>query len=155
MSGNIAIAEDNERKFKNEFELMYKNFKLSHLGKLSPVDFVCYKQPDQAIHSVIEFKQRNHVSDAYQTIWLNLRKVSAMKLLSAGFNCKAYFFVKWNDDVTKFLDIHFVSRYPLVEAGTFKRDWPTDRELVYNIPVQDMTDMVSNEPKERHLRVLA
>ena len=150
MLGDVALAEENERKFKNDFELQYGGFLLSHLGKLSPVDFICYKKPGHEIVSVIEFKQRTNPHDKHPTIWLNLRKVSALKLLAAGFNCKAYYFVKWSDNVTMFINVHNVVRYPLVEAGTFKRFWPTDRELVYDIPIVEMLDMKPKPNLEVH-----
>jgi len=150
MFGDIALAEENEQKFKTDFELQNGNYKLSHLGKLSPVDFICYRKPELQIHSVIEFKERNNPHDKHPTIWLNLRKASALKLLAAGFGCRAYYFVKWSDHITKFIDVHSVVKYPLVEAGTFKRFWPTDRELVYDIPIHEMLDMKPKPKLEVH-----
>ena len=52
MLGDVALAEENEQKFKADFELQNGNYKLSHLGRLSPVDFICYRKPELQIHSV-------------------------------------------------------------------------------------------------------
>ena len=141
MSGNVAVGEYHEGRFKDDFERFYGGYYLSHLGKLSPVDFLAYNREKQKISAVIEFKQRGHQHDRFNTVWLNLRKATALKLLSAGFNCRGFFYVMWNDNETRYMAVHQAMLCPIVPIHTDNRDWPTDKELGYDIPIQEMMPM--------------
>jgi len=112
-------------------------------GRLCPVDF--YAIRDGRLVAVIESKSRTHNSNAFPTVFLNVRKWLALSLASVGLGVPAIFVVDFADGVRKWININGIDVGKVSIAGcrqTVKSH--TDIEPVIEVPVAKMHQLGTN-----------
>ena len=113
--------------------------KLHDLPHLFYVDW--YAEREDKLIAWIEFKQYRQKSFDREHVWMNVnRKYKTLSGLSSV--APAFYFVRFDDGVLKYINVKNVGQYEIIEAGEYNRWGPGkhDLEPVYNIPIAEMKD---------------
>lgn len=119
---------------------------LRKFAPLSPVDF--YAVRDGRVAGVVEFKRRSHSSDAYPTVFLNVRKWLALMMAANGLGVGAAFVVAFTDG-TRWIDLKDVDARRVRMGGCSRVvKSQSDIEPVIEVPVSEMRALGAPPPLE-------
>jgi len=106
---------------------------LRRFGALSPIDWFACR--DERVVALVELKTRSHNVGKYSSVFLNLRKWTALMLASNGFGVPPLFVVRFTDSI-KYVDVRAVTGSNVRIAGCAKRvKSRSDIEPVIDVPV--------------------
>jgi hypothetical protein len=112
-------------------------------GRLSPVDF--YAVRDGRMVGVLELKSRTHANNKYPTVFLNVRKWTALMMAGMGLAVPALFVVRFTDGV-------FYANVGEIDARRWKIGGTkeivksqSDIEPVIEVPVATMKKIIDME----------
>lgn len=109
---------------------------LHRFGVLAPIDF--YATRHGRMTGVVEIKCRSHASDAYSTVFLNVRKWLALGLAQTGIGVPAIFAVEFTDSL-RFIPWSDVDASQVSIAGCARRvKSDADIEPIIGVPVKQM-----------------
>lgn len=109
---------------------------LRSFGALSPIDWFAVR--DGRVVGVLELKSRQHTSDKFATVFLNVRKWLALMLAEAGIGVPSIFAVKFTDKIM-WVPVHDIEASRLRIGGcTRKVKSNSDVEPVIEVPVSIM-----------------
>lgn len=138
--GTPTFATTHDEANENEVATLLQttwNCEVHHFGRLAAIDW--YATRHGRILSVLELKSRDHDTNRYHTVWLNLRKWLALMLVAQGFGVKPLFVVRFNDAV-RWIDVRRVAGESLRIGGCRTRVKSiSDIEPVIDVPVVAMT----------------
>lgn len=125
----------NERYVANEIEKTWK-VKLVPTGFLSPVDYLVYSIRNDLL-GAIEIKSRRHTFREFPSIYVSERKYKALQEFPNG-----WFFVKYKNDVIKYLNIKNIDPSRVIMAGRRDRvNAPNDIERIIDVPISKLEDL--------------
>lgn len=140
--GGPLFANDLDKRNEADVQALVEekwNCQVLPFGPLCPVDF--YALRDGRPVGVLELKSRQHASDKYPTVFLNVRKWLALRMASLGMGCPAVFIVRFTDGIY-YVPVDEIDTKVLTMGGTntiVKSH--TDREPVFHVAVASMKRM--------------
>jgi hypothetical protein len=108
-------------------------YELHFFGPMDEVDG--WIEGKGQIVAIVEIKRRHVDRNTYPTIWVSLRKWTALMLAHQGFGKHGLFIVHYNDGIY-YYPAYKMSGYPLVIGGREDRGTANDREPVIDLPVR-------------------
>jgi hypothetical protein len=137
-------AEDQANEHETRLILGYLwNCEIKPFGQLSPVDFFAVR--NGALVSVLELKTRSHPTNAYPTVYLNVRKWGSLMLYYFGLGCPALFVVRFTDGY-RWIDVNQIDASKWKIGGTKKIvKSHTDIEPVILVPIDAMSELSTSQ----------
>lgn len=118
------------------------NCQFHAFGRLSPVDW--WVERDGRLVAVAELKTRTHDHRRYPTVFLNLRKWSALTMMSAGTGRPAFFVVRFTDGIY-WVNVAQIDASKVIIGGCKKFvKARSDIEPVIEVPVAQLTPLVTD-----------
>lgn len=109
---------------------------LHKFGPLAPIDFYAIRHG--RLVGLLELKTRSHASDAFPTVFLNVRKWLALRMASMGIGVPAVFVARFTDDV-RWIDVEEVDASKARMGGALRVvKASSDVEPVIEVPVAQM-----------------
>lgn len=113
--------------------------KLHRFGRWAPIDW--FAERGGEVVAVVEMKARTHATEAFATVFLNVRKWLTLQLYAIGMGVPAIYVVRFADDEVRYIDVRDVdTRRGRVKVAGLRRKVKgnSDIEPMIEVPLSEM-----------------